>query len=204
MRWVLVSRVESSLVPREQEREEARFRGAGTRHRIDGQDVTKTLVKMISGGQTGVDQAGLRASRRLGLETGGWAPRGWLTQDGPSETLLRGFGLVESTGSYAYRTGQNVKGSDATVRIANNFFSAGEQCTFKAIKLYSKPWIDFTVSRGGVFTYAGSGTTASSHDTLARFLKRHNVRVLNVAGNSERTSPGIGAFAEEFLVESLS
>jgi Circularly permutated YpsA SLOG family len=40
---------------------------------------TMLLKKIISGGQTGADQAGLRTAKRLGIETGGWMPQGWRT-----------------------------------------------------------------------------------------------------------------------------
>lgn len=38
---------------------------------------------IISGGQTGADQAGWRAARRCGLATGGRMPREFETEDGP-------------------------------------------------------------------------------------------------------------------------
>ena len=41
------------------------------------------LQRVISGGQTGVDQAALRAAKAAGLETGGWMPLGWLTEECP-------------------------------------------------------------------------------------------------------------------------
>ena len=41
------------------------------------------LTKIISGGQTGADYGALLAAHALGLETGGWAPKGWRTEDGP-------------------------------------------------------------------------------------------------------------------------
>lgn len=37
---------------------------------------------VLSGGQTGADLGGLRAARACGIPTGGWAPRGWLTEVG--------------------------------------------------------------------------------------------------------------------------
>ena len=49
------------------------------------------------GGQTGADQGGLRAARACGIPTGGWAPRGWQTEDGPCPALAN-FGLVEIQG----------------------------------------------------------------------------------------------------------
>ena len=37
-------------------------------------------IKIVSGGQTGVDQGALGAAAQLGLEFGGWAPHGWLAE----------------------------------------------------------------------------------------------------------------------------
>src|SRR5262245_66068914 len=52
------------------------------------------IERVISRGQTGVDQGGLRAARAFAIPTGGWAPRGWLTEDGPAPWLAD-WGLVE-------------------------------------------------------------------------------------------------------------
>jgi predicted Rossmann-fold nucleotide-binding protein len=68
------------------------------------------LRKVISGGQTGVDQAGLRAARAVGLATGGSAPRGWETEDGPAPWLAE----CEREG-YLARTEANVRASDGTM-----------------------------------------------------------------------------------------
>jgi hypothetical protein len=35
------------------------------------------IEKLISGGQTGADRAGLEAAKALGIATGGTAPKGW-------------------------------------------------------------------------------------------------------------------------------
>jgi hypothetical protein len=49
---------------------------------------------VISGGQTGADQGGLRAARACGIPTWGWAPRDWLTEAGPAPWLEE-WGLAE-------------------------------------------------------------------------------------------------------------
>ena len=40
--------------------------------------------KVISGGQTGADQAGLVAAARFAIPTGGWMPHGFETAEGSS------------------------------------------------------------------------------------------------------------------------
>ena len=56
------------------------------------------LERIITGGQTGADQAALRAACAAGLATGGWAPAGWATEEGPALGLAF-FGLVELPGA---------------------------------------------------------------------------------------------------------
>jgi hypothetical protein len=168
-----------------------------------------SLEGVISGGQTGVDQAALRAAQAVGLATGGYAPLGYRTLGGPAPRLRDDFGLVESWGpSYAARTKQNVFHSDATVRIATDFSSSGEICTERAVQTYSKPCFNVKVpdysdcgpTRQRELLPAREQLTMEQAAGLITFLLRHNVRVLNVAGNSEETSPGIGTLAERFLI----
>lgn len=150
------------------------------------------IEKIISGGQNGVDQAALRAARRLGIATGGWAPHGWKTHDGAAPWLAD-YGLVEHPGDYPARTAANVYDSDATVRIARNFFTPGERCTMRAILCFERPHLDLHVDH-----------LIHGHHELLRFITDHNVRVLNIAGNSEKTAPGIGALVERFLVDAIA
>lgn len=148
--------------------------------------------KIISGGQTGADQGGLRAAIKLGLDTGGTAPLGWETQDGPARWLEE-YGLIEAfSGGYPYRTGENVKNSDATVRFALDFNSPGERCTLRMIKKFKKPHFDI------------NPFTTVEFDTFKQWLIDNQVRVLNVAGNSERTAPGIFNATVWFLMNTLS
>lgn len=158
------------------------------------------LEKIISGGQTGVDQAALRAARRLGLATGGTAPRRFITLEGPKRELLIGFGLVEGSGGYAQRTEANVCEADATLRIAANYKSAGEKLTKLMTFRYNKPRFDVLFSE---WVFNDDEMKFATAKSVKVWLERNKVRVLNVAGNSETTSPGIGEIAEEFLILSL-
>jgi hypothetical protein len=74
------------------------------------------LEKIITGGQTGADQAAWRAARVYGLPTGGWLPKGFLTEDGPRPEFATLYGAQEMpTDSYRARTEQNVRDSHGTV-----------------------------------------------------------------------------------------
>lgn len=152
------------------------------------------LRKIISGGQTGVDIAALRAAKIVGLETGGTAPHGFRTLDGAAPWLGTKFGLVADVSSYyPPRTRANVRDSDGTLQIAEAFDSPGELCTAKAIRELDKPV--FRVFKKVV----SERTEPQLLMDIADWIETHEISVLNVAGNSEQTAPGIEAWAEVFL-----
>lgn len=147
------------------------------------------VKKVISGGQNGADQAGLRAAKECGLATGGWLPRNCRTLDGPRPEFLEIYSMQEHPqDSYVPRTEANVRDSDATIRFASIFGSPGERVTLKAIKWYNKPYFDVDINK------------PPEKEEVLKFLKENKVEILNVAGNSERTSPGIGEFVYHFLL----
>jgi hypothetical protein len=160
------------------------------------------IEKIISGGQTGADQAGLRAAKAVGLATGGWLPQGCITLDGPRPDLLEIYSMQEHPKKgYPARTEANVRDSDGTIRFAEKFGSPGEKCTLKAIHWFRKPYLDIPI----LAMYNGKEWVAkaigySPADVLA-WVKENNIRVLNVAGNSEQTCKGIGDVVHDFLVK---
>lgn len=135
------------------------------------------ILKIISGGQYGADQAGLKVAMDLGLKTGGMVPNGWITKFGARPQLAK-LGLIEhpTSDKYPPRTAWNVKNSDATIRFAYDFKTAGEWCTLKAIHKYKKPYIDVDLSlvENGFNLY---------YLDIAEFFFKHDVNILNVAGN---------------------
>jgi Circularly permutated YpsA SLOG family len=73
------------------------------------------LERVVSGGQTGADQAGGRAAKALGIATGGRMPSGFLTEAGPRPGFAERFGAVEGPGAGdPERTRANARDSDAT------------------------------------------------------------------------------------------
>lgn len=146
------------------------------------------LERVISGGQTGADRAGLIAARAMGISTGGWMPLGYRADDGDHPEFAQRFGLLEMpTRRYPPRTAMNVKESDGTLRFAAHWDSPGEILTLKLCTRHGKPYLDVT-----------PGGRVSPADAAA-WIAENGIRVLNVAGNSERSSPGIEDEAVEFL-----
>jgi len=152
------------------------------------------LECVISGGQTGADQGGLRAAEAFGLETGGWAPAAFMTENGPEPSLGDRYGLQETVSSgYIMRTFKNVENADGTIRFATDFSSAGEVCTLNAIEDYEKPYIDVEVDI--------EWSDKADFDKVIKWIIDNNITVLNVAGHRETKCPGIGLFVETFMTE---
>lgn len=164
------------------------------------------LIKIISGGQTGADVAGLDAALELKLLTGGWIPDGFKTLDGDKPEYATKYGLVRTLQStYPPRTALNVRDSDGTVRFASNWDSPGEKLTLRMIESYNTAHWDIDV---------GEHWTAKDHVDYPQYLKQqmkdfrtflslNNIKTLNVAGNSEQSAPGIYQFVYDLLIAAL-
>lgn len=149
------------------------------------------IQKVISGGQTGADIAGLRAAKTAGISTGGFIPKGFKTHNGMEPWLGNEFNLVEIEGdSYAERTRLNVMQSDCTIRFAMDFFTPGERCTKNAIRRYVKPYRDYNVNEL---------TVENTHD-LVNWIQENKWRIINIAGNSEKRMRGMEEKVYRFLV----
>ena len=155
-------------------------------------------TQIISGGQTGVDQAALRAARQLGIETGGWAPRGWLTEEGPMPTLAV-YGLQPSSGANPTRTRQNVEMADATLVVMYDADRDGTALTLQLCRELEKPYwaVSCTLPMP-------EPAVLSKLHTCRSFLDHYPPAVLNIAGNRESAYPGIGTWTEAFLLNLLA
>jgi hypothetical protein len=128
-------------------------------------------VKIISGGQTGVDRAALDVALKHGIESGGWCPTGRLDEIGripdryPVEELEDG-GFIE-------RTLQNIKDSDGTVIIYPGKLSGGTEQTLHFCVEQRRPHelID-----------ASNVSTQKAAQLIADFVRENKIDILNVAG----------------------
>lgn len=140
------------------------------------------MLAIISGGQTGVDQTGLEIAHLFHVPTGGTAPLGYRTDEGPMPELLRDkYGLEESwSPGYRIRTMDNVRHSDFTVWFGED--SPGYRLTIGTCQIANRPHlINPTAER------------------LLEILRLGHVQILNVAGNRRRTYPGSAVLAEAVL-----
>jgi len=150
--------------------------------------------KIISGGQTGADIGGLCGAERCGIPTGGCAPKGYLTEKGSQEKVLKErFGLVQHPSpAMAARTKENVEIADATVIIATNADSDGTRLTMKHCDLKGKKYLLINPS------------DSKSIERLKAFLDENEPRVLNVAGNRESISPGLAKKTADLIHATFS
>ncbi|MEK7220713.1 MAG: putative molybdenum carrier protein [candidate division NC10 bacterium] len=143
-------------------------------------------MKVISGGQTGADRAGLDAARACGLATGGYAPSNFWTERG-SDPSLKALGL-QAGGSLAWRTERNVVSSDASV----------------VFQVRSSPGSNMTVAlaaRCGKPRVVLNPWEANAETELSHFLKTYRPSILNIAGHRESKAPGISHQVYTLLVK---
>ncbi len=153
------------------------------------------LARVITGGQTGADQAGWRAARAAGLATGGWMPRGFLTEAGPRPEFAARFGAMEAASEdYTERTLANVRASDASLIFAVEPPGPGTTLTIAACRDARKPYLVIHLP-------AGEGEPRA--EEVARWLRDLDVGTLNVAGDRESHATGVGALVESFLSDVL-
>lgn len=152
------------------------------------------IQKVISGGQTGADLGGVLAARLHHIKTGGWMPNGWKTLNGARPEYAKLFDMQEHPVSgYKPRTWANANDSDGTVRFACNFDSPGEKCTLNGVISHGKKWYDVPINKDDPVIYANHLVQFS------RWLRDHDIKVLNVAGNSHNTWGGMQSYTCRFL-----
>jgi hypothetical protein len=139
------------------------------------------IGKILSGGQTGADRAGLDVAIRHRMPYGGWCPKGRRAEDGP---LGGQYELIETPSTnYIQRTEWNVRDSDGTVvfTLAPNA-SGGSLRTIEFAAEQGKPCLHLARSR-----HSGEAPALLLH----RFIAQHGIRTLNAAGSRESKEPGI-------------
>ena len=156
----------------------------------EGERMGSMIEKIVSGGQTGVDRAGLDAAMEAGIPVGGYCPKGRLAEDG---TVPERYPLAELTsGRYASRTEKNVVESDGTLVLNLGELTDGTKAT-----------VDFAKEHGRAHLVLQLEEMPALQDCLS-WIKEHGIRVLNVAGPRESKCPGIYLKAFAYLQELFS
>lgn len=152
------------------------------------------LHKVISGGQTGADLAGLIAAHEWKIATGGTAPANFETSIGPQPWLAQ-LGLV-AAGTYASRTIRNVRDADGTAILAHDLQSPGTVLTRRTCFDENKFFIELNLKKLLELATTNEPVGQQIEDEvqflaakLSKFILVNHIQVLNVAGNRELKGP---------------
>lgn len=125
-----------------------------------------STFKIISGGQTGIDELGLQLAKEYNIQTGGWMPPDYLTEEGARPVYKQLYNMQEMPdGLWSKRTRYNVIDADATA-VFGNIESAGTKSTINFCIKYRKPYL-----------------INPSGEELLAFVMAYDISTLNIAGN---------------------
>ena len=129
------------------------------------------IRKIISGGQTGAQQAALDAAIQCHIPHGGWISKGRLTETG---RLSNKYKLTEMpTGSPEKRTEQNVIDSDGTLVITHGELSGGERFIRGKTEKHNKPFLHVDLDNINAFQAA---------HVVKKWASDNHIEILNVTG----------------------
>ncbi len=139
-----------------------------------------SILKIVSGGQTGADRGALDAAIQVGLAHGGWVPKGRLAEDG---RIPDRYDLKEMpTGSYEARTEQNVLDSDGTLVLSHGDLAGGSKLTLELARKHDRPHLHIDLHKTPKFLAATE---------VNRWVNAAGIEVLNVAGSRASGDAGI-------------
>ncbi|STX88253.1 putative molybdenum carrier protein [Legionella feeleii] len=142
------------------------------------------LEKIVSGGQTGVDRAALDIAIALGIEYGGWCPKGRLDENGSLPRKYKNLTEVNAEFSnekenYDARTKKNIRDSDGTLILlpSSKRIKDGTLLTIEVVSSSRKPYfiVDLSVDTSAIEGCIG-------------WIADYDINTLNVAGPREAAS----------------
>lgn len=151
----------------------------------------------------GADVGALMGANQVGLDTGGTAPHGWWTGGRHNRELLERYGLKEGELDpkiYPKRSMKNVDDADGTLAILWKA-SIG---TLKTIGYaQTKRWgypIAFKPSSYKPYCVITTDCIIPAAAIAEEFIMRKGIKILNVAGHSENTCPGVQEFTRKLII----
>lgn len=142
-------------------------------------------IKIISGGQTGVDRAALDFALENNIPCGGFCTNDRKAEDGRIKDI---YPLVEiSNNLYNDRTEKNITNSDGTLILYQNKLDKGTEHTFKLCNAHKKPVLVIKVNEN------------ETKHIFHIWLKQNNINILNIAGPRENNEPGVYEFTRILL-----
>jgi hypothetical protein len=152
------------------------------------------LMKILSGGQTGVDRAALDAAVEMGIDYGGWCPQGGWAEDFTNPPgLLALYPQLRATLSAdpLQRTEWNVRDAGALlilVDVSGLRNSKGTTAAREFAVALGKPHVAIDLDVDDALARALAWLGENQHTTM-----------LCIAGPRESEAPGIYAKAKPFM-----
>jgi hypothetical protein len=150
------------------------------------------IRKIISGGQTGVDRAGLDAALQAGIPIGGYCAKGRGAEDG---TIPDRYPMIElESPESSYRTEKNVIESDGTLILNIGDLTQGTRLTHDFTIQYGKPSLIVQLDANELI----------KPEHVVRWIRAQYINTLNIAGPREsKREEGIYWRALLYLIEVL-
>jgi hypothetical protein len=147
-----------------------------------------SIEKIVSGGQTGADRAGLDFAIAHGIRHGGWCPKGRKAEDGSIDWR---YDLKETPSpDESQRTEWNVRDSDGTVIFSfAQTLAGGSKKTAEFARKLQKPCLHLSAKRHG----------EKAPEALKQFIREHGIKILNVAGPRASKEPMVGEVVQAVL-----
>lgn len=147
-------------------------------------------MKIISGGQTGADQAALDAAIQMGIPHGGWLPKGRKTEAGP---LPAQYNLQElDSHLYRDRTEKNITDSDGTLIISFGPLTGGSALTESLALKHDRPCLVLDLELISM---------SEAVDAIEKWLDKYSIQTLNVAGPRASGEPRIYEAVRDILLD---
>ncbi len=135
-------------------------------------------MKIISGGQTGADIAGIDAAINCGVPYGGFLPKGRKTEDGPLSGCYECFTEM-NTASYPKRTEANAINSDGTIIFTRGKLKGGSKLTAEVARKHGKPFLHIDLSQNKELF----------EQTIFKWINQNSIAVINIAGTRASKDP---------------
>ncbi len=143
-------------------------------------------MRIVSGGQTGVDRAALDIAIALGIEHGGWCPLGRKAEDGVIDSRYQ---LIETrSADYRTRTRKNVEAADGTLIINRGSLLGGSALTRQFAAACHKPCLIV------------DPTAPEAVELCRQWIQENHIQTLNIAGPRVSKDSAIYELGYQFLL----
>jgi len=152
--------------------------------------INRPDVKIVSGGQTGVDRAALDIAIEQSMQHGGWCPRGRKAEDG---TIDSRYKLMETeSDDYLERTRRNIEDTDGTLILNTGTLKGGTALTRQFAEKMGKPCL----------VVDPQFTDTIEH--VRQWIMENDIHTLNIAGPRSSKNKSIYQLSRHYLMQLFS